>query len=57
MRRWLNGKEGKTYGLRNRDYRDTKVAGSTDGRRSTQMNPARRRDQGKGRKLTDPARN
>ena len=41
MRRRLNGKEGKTYGQRNRDYRDALGAGSTDGRLSTVMNPAR----------------
>ena len=41
MRRRLNGKEGKTYGQRNRDYRDSPGAGSTDGRLSTVMNPAR----------------
>ena len=41
MRRRLNGKEGKRYGERNEDYRDMPGAGSTSGRHSTTMNPAR----------------
>ena len=41
MRRRLNGKEGKKYGERNKDYRDSEKAGSTSGRLSTEMNPAR----------------
>ena len=41
MRRRLNGKEGKQYGQRNRDYRDAPGAGSTNGRYSEEMNAAR----------------
>ena len=37
MRRRLNGKEGKTYGERNREYRDA------GGRVSERMNPARKK--------------
>ena len=51
MRRRLNGKEGKRYGERNKDYRDSAKAGSTAGRHSTVMNPAR--GQRKKRTLTD----
>ena len=43
MRRRLNGKEGKSYGSRNRDYRDAPGAGQTNGRISTQMNEHRRK--------------
>ena len=42
MRRHLNGKPGKDYGQRNKDYRDAPGAGPTDGRLSTRMNPARK---------------
>ena len=37
MRRRLNGKEGKTYGQRNMEYRDAGM------RVSQEMNPARRK--------------
>ena len=43
MRRRLNGKEGKTYGERNKDYRDAPGAGTTEGRLSAAMNPARKK--------------
>ena len=42
MRRRLNGKPGREYGQRNKDYRDAPGAGPTDGRLSTRMNPARK---------------
>ena len=51
MRRRMNGKEGKRYGERNKDYRDSAKAGSTSGRHSTVMNPAR--GARKKKKMTD----
>ena len=54
MRRRLNGKAGKVYGQRNRDYRDTPGAGTTAGRRSTEMNPARGAGRKKKKRLIDP---
>ena len=42
LRRRLNGKEGKIYGKRNAEYRDTPRAGTAAPKRSTRMNPAQR---------------
>ena len=46
MRRRLNGKPGKTYGERNKEYRDA-------GRMSTEMNPKRSLKRSGKRTLTD----
>ena len=44
MRRRLNGKDGKNYGERNKDYRDAPGAGKTTGRHSTKRNSRRCKD-------------
>ena len=41
LRRRLNGKAGKMYGVRNQDYRDAPGAGQTNGRTSIEMNQHR----------------
>ena len=43
MRRRLNGKDGKNYGKRNAEYRDTVGAGHAAAKQSTTMNPARKK--------------